>query len=250
MGQKVHPIAFRIGVIKTWQSKWYADKDYTKLVQEDRVIRELIYKRFPDAGVSRIEFERAANQVTATIHAARPGIVIGRSGQRVDELRVAIEKLSGKRVRINIQEIRIPELDAKLVARNIAEQIQRRVAHRRAMRQAVIRTMQRGALGIKVLCAGRLGGSEMSRRDKDRDGRVPLHTLRADIDYGLAEAHTTLGRIGVKVWIYKGDILPERKSELAQLSSAPGREEVEEVELKMETPGSGENAPETDQEAT
>lgn len=250
MGQKVHPIAFRIGVIKTWQAKWYSDREYTKLVQEDRIIRDRILERYRDAGISKVEFERAANQVTVTIHAARPGIVIGRSGQRVDELRATLENTTGKRIRINIQEIRIPELDAKLVARNIAEQIERRVAHRRAMRQAVTRTMQRGALGIKVACAGRLGGSEMSRKDKDRDGRVPLHTLRADIDYGRAEAHTTLGRIGIKVWIYKGDVLPEPKSGSDQIASSIATGDKNAVERQPEdTDGVG-GASETGQGAT
>lgn len=212
MGQKTHPMGFRLGVIKTWQARWCAPRKrlYTELLHEDLTIRNTISERYPEAGISRVEIERGANQVVATIHTARPGIVIGRGGQKVDELRQELERVTAKRVRINIQEIRVPDLDANLVARNIADQIQRRVAYRRAIKQTASRSLQRGALGIKVVASGRLGGSEMSRRETDRHGRVPLHTLRADIDYGFAEARTTLGRIGVKVWIYKGDILPER----------------------------------------
>jgi len=211
VGQKVHPIGFRLGYIKDWQSKWYADRTYADLLLEDAKIRDHIRSRFGDAGIARIEIERGANQVTVTIYTAKPGIVIGKGGQKVDELRARLELETGKRVRLNIQEIRLPELEAQLVARSVAEQLTRRVAYRRAMKQAVARTMQRGAGGIKITCGGRLGGSEMSRRDTERDGRVPLQTLRADIDYGFAEAHTAFGRIGVKCWIYKGDILPERR---------------------------------------
>lgn len=213
MGQKTHPYGFRIGVIKTWQAHWCAPTtlQYTQLLHEDLTIRRSIMARYPDAGVARVELDRGANQVTATIHTARPGIVIGRGGQKVDELRHELERLTGKRVRLNIQEIRVPDLEATLVARNIAEQMQRRVAYRRAMKQAISRTLQRGALGIKITCSGRLAASDMSRKETERQGRVPLHTLRADIDYGFAEAHTTLGRIGVKVWIYKGDVLPEKQ---------------------------------------
>ena len=218
MGQKTHPIGFRLGVIKTWQGRWCAPRVqlYTTQLHEDLTVRRAIIKRLPDAGIARVEIERGANQVTATIHTARPGIVIGRGGQRVDELRQAMEDLTGKRVRINIQEIRVPDLEAPLVARSIAEQIERRVAYRRAIKQTANRVLQRGALGVKIVCAGRLGGSEMKRREMEHHGRVPLHTLRADIDYGFAEAHTTLGRIGVKVWIYKGDILPERAVHAAE----------------------------------
>lgn len=214
MGQKVHPTGFRLGVIKNWQARWCAPKakDYTALLHEDLAIRGTIAKKYADASVAHVEIERGANQVTATIFTARPGIVIGRQGQKVDETRQELEKMTGKRVRINIQEIRVPDLDAFLVARNIADQIQRRVAYRRAIKQAVQRTLQRGAQGVKIMVSGRLGGSEMSRKEIERQGRVPLHTLRADIDYGFTEAHTTLGRIGVKVWIYKGDVLPERQA--------------------------------------
>lgn len=209
MGHKVHPVGFRIGVIRSWLGKWYADRNYTELLHEDLRIRRTIQERFHDAGIPRVEIDRGANQVSVTIHTAKPGIVIGKGGQKVDELRGQLEKLTGKKVRLNIQEIRQPELDAQLVARSVAEQIERRVAYKRAMKQAVLRAMQRGAKGIKIVVAGRLAGAEMSRRESDRAGRVPLHTLRADIDYGTAEALTTFGLIGVKVWIYKGDVLPE-----------------------------------------
>jgi len=214
MGQKTHPIGFRLGVIKTWQARWCAPntKLYTTLLHEDLTIRRTILSRYEDAAVARVEIDRGANQVTATIHTARPGIVIGRGGQKVDELRQELERLTGKRVRVNIQEIRVADMDATLVARNIADQIQRRVSYRRAIKQAANRTLQRGAQGIKIKCAGRLAGSDMSRKETERQGRVPLHTLRADIDYGTAEARTTLGRIGVKVWIYKGDVHPERQA--------------------------------------
>ena len=220
MGHKVHPYGFRIGVIYDWQSKWYADRHYTKLLHEDLTIRRTIMKTLADAGVSKVEIDRNANQVVVTVHTAKPGIVIGRGGQKVDELRLGLERSSGRRVRVNIVEIRQPEMDSYLVARSIAEQLQRRVAFRRAIKQAVARTMQRGAQGIKVMVGGRLGGSEMSRRESDMQGRVPLHTLRADIDYGFCEAHTTFGRIGVKVWIYKGEILPELRAPTVEAEAA------------------------------
>jgi small subunit ribosomal protein S3 len=225
MGQKVHPHGFRIGYIYGWQSRWFAGKAYTDLLHEDLTIRRTLGAMLTDAGVSNVEIDRNANQVTVTIHTARPGIVIGRGGQRVDEVRKELERLTGRRMRVNIVEIRMPEMDAALVARAVADQLARRVSHRRAMKQAVARTMQRGVEGIKIKVAGRLGGSEMSRKDTEMVGRVPLHTLRADIDYGTAEAHTTLGRIGVKVWIYKGDILPEvkeRSEEEESPSASPG----------------------------
>ncbi|MFC1928394.1 30S ribosomal protein S3, partial [Chloroflexota bacterium] len=211
MGHKVHPTGFRIGVIRGWQAKWYADKHYADSLQEDLRLRSAIQSRYGEAAVSLVEIERQANQVSVTIHTARPGIVIGRGGQRVDETRLHLEQLVGKKIQLNIQEIQQPELDSYLVAKAIAEQIQRRVAYRRAMKQAMFRTMQAGAKGMKVRCAGRLGGAEIARRLSMHDGRVPLHTLRADIDYGFVEARTPMGRIGVKVWIYKGDILPEAK---------------------------------------
>ena len=211
MGQKVHPTGFRIGIIYDWQSKWFAERDYSKFLQEDIRIRGYLEESMKDASVAKVEIERNANVVTVTIHTAKPGIVIGRGGQKVDELRSKLESLTGKRIRVNIQEIRMPELDAQLVARNIADQLERRIAFRRALRQTVSRTMARGAEGCKAMVAGRLGGAEMSRSETTMEGRVPLHTMRADIDYGMAEAHTTFGRIGVKVWIYKGDKLPEAR---------------------------------------
>ena len=223
MGQKVHPIGFRIGIIKDWQSKWYVDRrtTYTELVHEDVQIRRRI-ESMRDAGISGVDIDRNANQVSVTIRTSRPGIVIGRQGKNVEDLRKELEKLTGKKVRVNIVEINVPELDARLVARSVADQLERRVAHRRAMKQTAQRTMQRGAKGIRIVVGGRLGGSEMSRRDKEMQGQVPLHTLRADIDYGTAEARTTFGQIGVKVWIYKGEILPERAA------SAPTDEESRE----------------------
>jgi len=213
MGHKVNPTGFRIGVIKGWQAKWYSDRHYAGFLEEDLRIRQAIDGRYRDASISNVEIERQANQVLATIYTARPGIVIGRGGQRVDETRNILEKLVGKRIQLNIKEVQQPELDARLVARNIADQIERRIAYRRAMKQAIARTMQAGGKGIKVACAGRLGGAEIARRLNMHEGRVPLHTLRADIDYGFIEARTVMGRIGCKVWIYKGDILPEMKVE-------------------------------------
>ena len=211
MGHKVHPIGFRIGVIRDWQAKWYADKHYVEFLQEDLKLRQAISSRYAEAGIAQVEIDRQANKVSVTIYTARPGVVIGRGGQRADEMRLHLERLIGKKVQLTIQEIQQPELDAYLVARAIAEQIGRRVAYRRAIKQAAFRTMQAGAKGVKVSCAGRLAGAEIARRHTIHQGQVPLHTLRADIDYGFTEAHTTLGRIGIKVWIYKGDILPEPK---------------------------------------
>lgn len=221
MGQKVHPTGFRLGYIYDWQSKWFADQGYRDLLREDIAIRRYITDHLRDAGVSRVEIERNANIVTVTVHTAKPGIVIGRGGQKVDELRGTLEQLTGKRVKLNINEIRMPELDAQLVARSIADQLERRVAFRRALKQTVARTMARGAEGCKATIAGRLGGAEMGRRETAMEGRVPLHTLRADIDFGRAEAATTFGRIGVKVWIYKGEAMPERRRTEAPAEAAP-----------------------------
>jgi small subunit ribosomal protein S3 len=211
LGQKTHPIGFRLGIVKDWQARWFAGKQeaYRNLVLEDLQVRGRIADNYPDAGISRVEIERSNNDLTVTIHTARPGIVIGRGGQRVEELRKDLERIIRRRARLNVQEIRQPELDAFLVARNVADQLERRIAFRRAIRQTLGRTMQAGAQGIKIICSGRLGGADIARSEKAMEGRVPLHTLRADIDYGLAEAATDFGRIGVKVWIYKGDILPE-----------------------------------------
>ena len=214
MGHKVHPTGFRLGVVKGWQSRWYAERDYKDLLKEDFKLRQLIQKELANASVSRTEIERAAaNQVTVTIFTARPGIVIGKSGEKVDRLRATLEKATKKRVRLNIQEIRQPELDAYLVARSIGEQLERRVSFRRAMKQAVQKTMRANAKGIRIVIGGRLGGAEIARSEKEVEGKIPLHTLRADIDYGFAEAHTTFGVIGIKVWIYKGDILPSKRRE-------------------------------------
>jgi small subunit ribosomal protein S3 len=213
VGHKVHPVGFRLGVIRDWQGKWFADKDYTELLQEDLKVRQMLLKKLADASVPHVEIERSANQMTVTVSSAKPGIVIGKSGAKVEELRRELEALTGKKVRVTIQEIRQPEMDATLVARSVAEQLERRVSFRRAMKQAVGRAMKSGAKGIKIACAGRLGGAEMSRREWEREGRVPLQTLRADIDFGQAEAHTTFGVVGVKVWVYRGDILPPTKEE-------------------------------------
>jgi len=211
MGHKVHPTGFRIGVIRDWQAKWYGDKHYAESLHEDLKIRRAIESRYPDAGISLVEIDRRANEVSITIHTSRPGIVIGRGGQRVDEMKLYLEGLVGKKLQLNIREIQQPELDAYLVAKAIADQIKRRISHRRAMKQTIFRSIQAGAKGVRVCCSGRLGGHEIARREVMRDGQVPLHTLRADIDYGFTEAHTTLGRIGVKVWINRGEILPEPK---------------------------------------
>lgn len=217
MGRKVHPMTFRIGVIRDWQAKWYEDKHYTEFLQEDIKLRRAIREKYPEAGISLVEIERQANKVVVTVHTARPGVVIGRGGQRVDEMRGYLEKLIGKRIQLNIQEIHQPELDAYLVGRSIAEQIERRVAYRRAMKQAIFRSTQAGAKGVRIRLSGRLAGAEIARRQLMHEGRVPLQTLRADVDYGFTEAHTIMGRIGVKVWIYKGDVLPELKMEEAEV---------------------------------
>ncbi len=221
MGRKVHPTIFRTGVIYGWRSSWFAEKNYAAFLLEDRAIRAEIEDNLAEAGISKVEIERNANQLTVTIHTAKPGIVIGRGGTKVDELRGTLEALTGRRVRANIEEIRSPEIDAKLVAMNVAEQLGRRVAFRRAIKQAVQRTMQRGAMGCKIIISGRLGGAEMSRRAVEMDGQVPLHTLRADIDYGLAEARTGFGQIGVKVWIYKGEILPTAEEDASPVTPEP-----------------------------
>ena len=232
MGHKVHPLGFRIGVIHDWQAKWYADKHYIEFLHEDLKLRQAIRTKYAEAGISQVQIDRQANKVSVTIHTARPGIVIGRGGQRVDEMRLYLEGLIGKRVQLNILEIQQPELDAYLVARTVAEQIERRVAYRRAMKQAVFRVTQAGAKGIKISCAGRLGGAEIARRQNIHQGQVPLHTLRADIDYDLTEARTPLGRIGVKVWIYKGDILAQPKiEEVEETPTEPETSEKAPVEL-------------------
>lgn len=214
MGQKVNPHGLRLGIIKTWDAKWYAEKDFAKNLHEDVRIRRYLKEKLYSTGVSRIEIERAANRLRITIHTAKPGMVIGRGGSGIEEIKKGLQALTDKQLDINIAEVKRPELDATLVAENIATQLERRIAFRRAMKQAVQRTMRMGAKGIKVVTGGRLGGAEIARTEGYREGSIPLHTLRADIDYGLAEARTTYGRIGVKVWIYKGEVLPTaRKAE-------------------------------------
>lgn len=206
MGQKVHPIGFRLGINRTWESRWYADGDYAERLHADLKLRNFLKKRLFHAGISRIELERAANKVKINIFAARPGIIIGKKGAEVEDLKRDLAKLTNDECFINIQEVRKPEIDAQLVAENVALQMERRVAFRRAMKRSVTMALKFGAQGIKIECCGRLGGAEMSRREWYREGRVPLHTLRADIDYGFAEAKTTYGIIGVKVLIFKGEI--------------------------------------------
>lgn len=213
MGHKTHPIGFRLGIIKDWQATWFAAKqgDYRDLVREDLAIRKNIADQYPDAGISRLDIERSSSEVVVTVHTARPGIVIGRGGKRVEELRKLLETLTNRRARLNVQEIRQPELDAYLVARSVADQLERRIAYRRAIRQAVGRTMQAGAKGVKIIISGRLGGADIARREKAMEGRVPLHTLRADVDFAIAEAGTDFGRIGVKVWLYHGDVIKQQR---------------------------------------
>jgi len=211
VGQKVSPVGLRIGIIRDWESKWYADKDFAALLHEDLRIRKYVKGRLKDAAVSSIEIERAANRVNVTINTAKPGMVIGKGGQEVEVLRKTLSEMTGKRVHININEVKKPDLDATLVAENIARQLENRISFRRAQKQTITRSMRAGAKGIKTLVSGRLGGADIARSEGYSEGTVPLHTLRADIDYGTAEAHTTYGRIGVKVWIYRGEVLPTRK---------------------------------------
>ncbi|MGI6551288.1 MAG: 30S ribosomal protein S3 [Syntrophomonadales bacterium] len=211
MGQKVHPKGFRIGVTRDWDSRWYADRDFTELLHEDYKIRKFIKERFYAAGVSTVEIERTGNRVKVSINTAKPGILIGRGGTEVEKLKVELAKLTGKNVNVNIVEIKRPELDAQIVAENVATSLERRIAFRRAMRQAVGRTMRAGAKGMRIAVSGRLGGAEIARTEWQAEGRVPLHTLRADIDYGFAEANTTYGKIGVKVWINRGEVMAQPK---------------------------------------
>lgn len=213
MGQKVHPNGLRLGIIRDWESNWYADKNYAALLQEDHQIRSFL-RRYPNvrnAAVSHIHIDRQANRVRITLHTGKPGVLIGRGGKGVDDLKAALERKFGKQITLTVQEIRQPDLDAQLVAEAISQQIEKRVAPKRAMRQAIQRSMRMGAQGIKVTVAGRLGGSEMARRETDKQGKIPLQTLRADVDYGFHEAPTTYGHIGIKVWLYRGDILPDQR---------------------------------------
>ncbi len=207
MGQKVNPIGLRLGVNRTWDSRWFADSGYAKLLHEDLRLREYLHKRLAQAGVARIVIERPAKRARITIHTARPGVVIGKKGADIEKLRRDLQQMTGDEVHLNIVEIRKPEIDARLVAENIAQQLERRVAFRRAMKRSVQSAMRLGALGIRIMCGGRLGGAEIARSETYREGRVPLHTLRADIDYGEATARTTYGTCGVKVWVFKGEIL-------------------------------------------
>ena len=222
MGQKVNPNGIRIGIVKTWDAKWYADKDFADNLHEGIKIRKYLKEQLGAAGVSKIETERSKNRLKLTIHTAKPGMVIGRGGSGIEQIKDGLKGKTEKNVDINIAEIRQPDLDATLVAENIAQQLERRIAFRRAMKQSVGRTMRLGAKGIKVKVSGRLGGAEIARSEAYREGSIPLHTLRADIDYGTAEARTTYGRIGVKVWIFKGEILPEKKQ--SQKAAAEGSE--------------------------
>lgn len=224
MGQKVHPVGFRLGSYKTWLSRWHEEQNYAELLHNDLAIRQAIESHYKGAGISRVEIERGTGEVTVIINTARPGIVIGRGGQRVDEMRAILQKLTPKKVRLNIQEIREADLDAYLVARNIADQLERRISYRRALKRAISQTMMVGAKGIKVSIGGRLGGHEIARRVTEHQGSVPLHTLCADIDYGLAEARTNTGKVGVKVWVYKGNIAPEprRLAEAGALEPVSG----------------------------
>jgi len=213
MGQKTHPKIFRIGVIETWDSIWYADRDYSQLLHEDLKIKKFIKGRLFHAGISKIEIERATNKAKINIHTARPGIVIGKKGAEIEKLKEELSRLTSREIYINIHEVRRPDLDGQLVAENVALQLQRRVAFRRAMKESVSRALRMGAQGIRVQCSGRLGGAEIARTNWYREGRVPLHTLRADVSYGLAESQTTYGVIGVKVWIFRGEVLTEEEEQ-------------------------------------
>ncbi|MGH9341134.1 MAG: 30S ribosomal protein S3 [Acidobacteriota bacterium] len=216
MGQKVHPYGFRLGYNRTWKSRWFAKKDYSKLLHEDLQIKKSLKRRFSHAGISSIEIERAANKLTIIVHTSRPGIIIGRKGSEIDKLKNDLQAATGREVFINIQEVHKPELDAQLVSESIAQQLVKRVAFRRAMRRSVDTALRFGAKGIKVRCSGRLNGAEIARSEWYLHGQLPLHTLRADVDYGVAEAFTTYGAIGVKVWIYKGDIYEPNKQEITR----------------------------------
>lgn len=221
MGQKTHPTGFRLGYSKTWSSIWFADKDYAKLLHEDLKIKKMLKKQLYHAGVARIEVERAANKVTVNVYTARPGIVIGKRGAGIDALKADVQKMTKHQVFVNIKEVRKAEIDSTLVAENIATQLERRIAFRRAMKKSISSALKLGALGVKVICSGRLGGAEIARTERYMEGRVPLHTLRADVDYGTAEAKTTFGVCGVKVWIYKGEFhsLQTQRSETQQVES-------------------------------
>ncbi len=246
MGQKVHPIGFRIGIIRDWESNWYADKDYAQRLYEDYQIRRYLKKRLMNAAISRITIDRQADKLRVTLHTGKPGVIIGRGGRGVDDTKADLEKKFAKQVNLVVQEIRQPDLDAQLVAEAIAQQIEKRVAPKRAIRQAIQRSVRVGAKGIKVLVSGRLGGAEMARKEGDKTGKIPLHTLRADIDYGFAEAGTTYGNIGIKVWLYKGDILADQRREQKEraqnepfVTRQPRRAEDRERERSERSGGGG-----------
>ena len=210
MGQKIHPVGMRLGITRTWDSRWFEKKNYQAWLHEDVAIRKYFGRMTRAAAISKVEIERRANQARVIVHTGKPGIIIGKRGVGIDEIRRNLEKLTGKQIQVNVVEIKIPELDARLVGQNIVDQLEKRIAFRRAMKQGIMRTMKAGARGVKVQCSGRLGGAEIARTERNHDGKVPLHTLRADIDYAHVEAFTTFGRIGVKVWIYKGEVLPDQ----------------------------------------
>jgi small subunit ribosomal protein S3 len=224
VGQKVHPKGIRLGIIKEWDAKWYSQKDFQNFLHEDLKIRKYVKQKLYASGISRVEIERAANRVKVNIYTAKPGIVIGRGGAEVENLKKQLEAMTGKKINVNINEVKKPELDAQLVAENVAGALEKRIAFRRAMKQNVSRTMRMGAEGIKIMCAGRLAGAEIARTEWYSEGKVPLHTLRADIDYGFAEANTTYGKIGVKVWIYKGEVLPQKIEREAKKQVVEGGE--------------------------
>jgi len=227
LGQKIHPHGLRVGIIKDWDSRWYSSKDFADFLLEDFKLREYIKKKLYSSGISRIEIERAANRVKVTVNTAKPGMVIGKGGTGVEELKKDLEKMTGKQVSINVVEIKSPDVDAQLIAENIASQLERRISFRRAMKQAISRSMKTGAKGIKTMVSGRLGGAEIARTEMYHEGTIPLQTLRADIDYGFAEAYTTYGRIGVKVWVYKGEVLPVKNKQKVKEGG-----EVENVDAK------------------
>ena len=227
MGQKIHPVGMRLGITRTWDSRWFEKKHYVEWLHEDIAIRKSFNRWMRSASISKIEIERRANQARVIVNTAKPGIIIGKRGVGIDEIRKTLEQLTGKSVAVNVMEISHPELDARLVAQNIVDQLEKRIAFRRAMKQAIMRTMRAGARGIKVQVSGRLGGAEIARTEHNADGKVPLHTLRADIDYAQVEAFTTFGRIGVKVWIYRGEVLPDQPRGDGALRDRPGRERRE-----------------------
>ena len=251
MGQKTHPYAFRLGVVTDWKSRWYSDKDYTDLVNEDWRIRDYLTGELTRGAVSRIEIERTRDKVQVDVHTARPGVVIGRKGSEAERLRSGLEKMTGRRVKLNVIEVKDPEVDAQILAQGVADQIQNRVAFRRAMKRTIATAMKAGAEGVRVECKGRLGGSDMGRREWYRDGRVPLHTIRADIDYGTATARTTVGAIGVKVWVYKGDIIPSLKTTREKIAAEAalatggisGRAAQPNIKARAEMAAGGERAP-------